>query len=185
MNQRLPCPEPVTWLRLSDLQDCGPCGAFRHTGQCHRQLVVQFNVFVIFSVAAVSPRLGRSERPLRDPLDQFPRLTAWSLKLAEYEHQFKTIDEAQKMFMVREIMPKDIKREFLTGPRKFDETMENLKIIVNEMMADDGPTPIDLVNVGTHDAKTTQSDSGHEQRHVIRRRVCHPLERVQGRQRSR
>ena len=63
------------------------------------------------------------------------------------------------MFVVREMMPKDIKREFLTGPRKFDEIMEKLKIIVNEMMADDGPTPMDLVNVGTHDAKTTQNDS--------------------------
>ena len=26
------------------------------------------------------------------------------------------------------------------------------------MMADDGPTPVDLGNVGAHDAKTTQSD---------------------------
>ena len=54
-------------------------------------------------------------------------------------------------------MPKDIKREFLTGPRKFDEIMEKLEIIINEMMADDGPVP-DLGNVGTRDAKTTQSD---------------------------
>ena len=46
------------------------------------------------------------------------RLTAWSLKVAEYEHQFKTIDEAQKIFVVREMMPKDIKREFLTGTEK-------------------------------------------------------------------
>ena len=37
------------------------------------------------------------------------RLTAWSLKVAEYEHQFKVIDEAHKMFVVREMMPKDIK----------------------------------------------------------------------------
>ena len=36
------------------------------------------------------------------------------------------------------MMPKDIKRDFLTGPRKFDEIMEKLEIIVNEMMADDG-----------------------------------------------
>ena len=36
------------------------------------QLVVQFYVFVVFTVAAVSPCLGRSERPLRDPLYQFP-----------------------------------------------------------------------------------------------------------------
>ena len=41
-------------------------------------------------------------------------------------------------------MPKDIKREFLTGPRKLDEIIEELEIIVNEMMADDGPVPMDL-----------------------------------------
>ena len=86
------------------------------------------------------------------------KVHAWSLKVAEYEHQFKVIDEAQKIFVVREMMPKDIKREFLTGPRKFDEIMEKLEIIVNEMMADDGPTPMDLGNVGAYDAKTTQSD---------------------------
>ena len=27
-------------------------------------------------------------------------------------------------------MPKDVKQEFLTGPRKFDEIMEKLEIIV-------------------------------------------------------
>ena len=36
-------------------------------------------------------------------------------------------------------MPKDIKREFLTGPRKINEIMGKLEIIINEMMADDGP----------------------------------------------
>ena len=56
-------------------------------------------------------------------------------------------------------MPKGIKREFLTGPRKIDEIMEKLEIIVNEMMADDGPVPMDLGNVGVHDTKTTQCDS--------------------------
>ena len=81
------------------------------------------------------------------------------LKVAEYEHQFKAIDEAQKIFVVREMMPKDIKREFLTKPRKFDEIMESLEIIVNEMMADDGPVPMDLGNVGTHDGKASQNDS--------------------------
>ena len=44
------------------------------------------------------------------------------------------------------MMPKDIKREFLMGPRKFDEIMGKLEIIVNEMMADDGPVPTDLGN---------------------------------------
>ena len=42
------------------------------------------------------------------------------------------------------MMPKDIKREFLTGPRKFDEMMEKLEIIINEMMADDRQVPMDL-----------------------------------------
>ena len=78
--------------------------------------------------------------------------------MTEYEHQFKVIDEAQKTFVVREIMPKDIMREFLTGPMKFDELMDKLEIIVNEMMAVDGRAPMDLGSVGTHDARTTQSD---------------------------
>ena len=47
--------------------------------------------------------------------------------VAEYEHQFKAIDEAQKIFVARETMPKDIRREFLTGPRKFDEIVEILR----------------------------------------------------------
>ena len=83
------------------------------------------------------------------------RLTAMSLKVAECEYQFFAIDEAQKTFAVREMMPKDIKREFLTGPTKLDEIMEKLEIIINEMMAD---VPMGLGNVGTHDARTTQSD---------------------------
>ena len=87
------------------------------------------------------------------------RLTAWSLRVAEHEHQFKAIDEAQKTFVVRGMMPKDIKREFLTGPRKFDEIMEKLQIIINEMTADDGPVPMDLGSVGTPDAKMAQSGS--------------------------
>ena len=40
-------------------------------------------------------------------------------KVSQDEHQFKATDEAQKVFVVREMMPKDIKREFLTGARKF------------------------------------------------------------------
>ena len=86
------------------------------------------------------------------------RLTARSSKVAGYEHQFKAIGEAQKTFVVREMMPKDIKLKFLTGPRGFDEIMEKLDIIINEMMADDGPVPMDLGHSGTHDAKTIQSD---------------------------
>ena len=47
------------------------------------------------------------------------------------EHQFKANDEAQKIFVAREMMREDIKREFLAGPRKFDEIMEKLRIIAN------------------------------------------------------
>ena len=32
-----------------------------------------------------------------------------------------------------------------------DEIMERLEIIVNEMMSDDGPTPMDLGNVGEYE----------------------------------
>ena len=105
-------------------------------------------------VEAMCPSL----RTCKDVKELKERLTAWSLKVAEHEHQFKAIDEAQKTFVVREMMPKDIKREFLTGPTKFDEIMEKLEIIVNEMMADDGPVPMDLDSVGTHDTKMTQND---------------------------
>ena len=111
------------------------------------------------TATALQPILATPKR-CKDVKELKERLTAWSLKVAEYEHQFKTIDEAQKIFVVREMMPKDIKREFLTGPRKFDEIMEKLEIILNEMMADDGPVPTDLVNVGTHDMNMMQSDSG-------------------------
>ena len=60
--------------------------------------------------------------------DAKERLTAWSLRVVEYEDQFKAPDEAQRTFVVREMMLKDIKREFLTRPRKFDEIMEKLEI---------------------------------------------------------
>ena len=36
---------------------------------------------------------------------------------------------------------------------------KKLEIIINEMMADEGPVPMDLGKVGVHDVKTTQSDS--------------------------
>ena len=45
------------------------------------------------------------------------------------------------------------------GPRKFAETIAKLEIIINEVMADNEPVPMDLGNFGTHDAKMTQSDS--------------------------
>ena len=53
----------------------------------------------------------------KDTKELKERLTARSLKVAEYEHQFKAIDEAQKTFVVREMMSKHINRECLTGPR--------------------------------------------------------------------
>ena len=107
---------------------------------------------------ALPPILATPQR-CKDAKELNERLTAWSLKVAEYEYQLKAIDETQKIFVVREMMPKDIKRESLTGPRKFDKIVEKLDIIVDEMMADDGPVPMDLGNVGTHDTKMTQNDS--------------------------
>ena len=94
-------------------------------------------------VTALQPILATPKR-CRDEMELKERLTAWSLSVAEYEHRFKAIDEAQKMFVVRETMPKDIQRELLTGPRKIHEFMEKLEIIINEMVADDGPVPMDL-----------------------------------------
>ena len=105
---------------------------------------------------ALQPILATPER-CKDAKELKENLTAWSLKVAEYEHQFKAIDEAQKIFVASEMMPKDIKRELLTGPRKFEEIMEKLEIVINEMMADDGPVPIDLVNVGTNDTTCVRS----------------------------
>ena len=107
---------------------------------------------------ALQSKLATAKR-CKDAKELKDRPTAQPLKVAEYEHQFKTIDEAQKIFVAREMMPKDIKREFLTGYRKFDEIVEKLVIIVNEMVADDGPVPMELENFGTHDTKTTQNDS--------------------------
>ena len=58
---------------------------------------------------ALQPRRCKDAKELKESL------TAWSLKVPEYEHQFKVIDEAQKTFVVRKMMPKDIRREFLKG----------------------------------------------------------------------
>ena len=96
----------------------------------------------------------------------------------------RVIDEEQKTFLLRDVIPKDIKQEFLTGQRKFDEIMEKLEIIVNDMMADDGPVPMDLRNVGTHDAKMTQSDSD-TSNDMSHDDVCDRFERVQRRQGNR
>ena len=124
---------------------------------------------------ALQPILATPKK-CKDAKELEERLTAWSLKVAEYEHQFKVTDEAQKMCVVREMMPKDIKREFLMGARKFDEITEKLEIIVNEMMADDGPTPVDLWNVRAYDAKMTQSDLD-TSNDMSYEDVCHRSER--------
>ena len=79
---------------------------------------------------ALQPRLGTPKR-CKDAKELKERLTSWSLRVAEYEHRFKAIDEAQKIFVVRETVPKDIKREFLTEPRNFDEIMEKGEIIIS------------------------------------------------------
>ena len=68
-----------------------------------------------------------------------------------------SIQGAQKTFVVRE-MPKEIKREFLAGPWKFDEITEMLEVIINVMIADERLAPVDLENSGSHDANSTQGD---------------------------
>ena len=86
--------------------------------------------------------------------------------MAECEHQFETIKKAQKILVAREMMQK-------------------LEIIVNEMMADDAPVPMDLGNVGAYDAKTTQSgsDTSNDMSYEDVCATC--LERIQSRQGSR
>ena len=79
---------------------------------------------------ALQPRLATLER-CKDAKELKERLTACSLRVAEYEHQVKAIDEAQKTLLVREMVPEDIKRELLARPRKFDEILEKLEIILN------------------------------------------------------
>ena len=73
---------------------------------------------------ALQPILATPKR-CKDAKELKERLTSWSLKVAEYEHQFKTIDEAQKTFVVREMMPKDIKREFLTTEKILTKLWRN------------------------------------------------------------
>ena len=67
------------------------------------------------SATALQPILATPER-CTDAEELKERLTAWSLKvsLSTSINQCKAIYEAQKTFVVREMMPKDIKREFLT-----------------------------------------------------------------------
>ena len=77
INQCLPCHKPVTRLRVSDNQDCGPRRTFRHSGQGHRKLVVQLDELIVFGVATIGPCLGCSECPFRNPLYQLLRLVLW------------------------------------------------------------------------------------------------------------
>ena len=56
------------------------------------------------------------------------------------------------------MIPAGHQARVVDGTWKFDEIMEKLEIVINDMMADDGPVPLDLRNVGTHDARTAQSD---------------------------
>ena len=68
-----------------------------------------------------------------------------------------------------EMMPKDIKREFLRRPRKFEEIMEKLEITINEMLADNGPVPLDLGNVGTHDVSKLAKEQARKD-HTVQER---------------
>ena len=43
---------------------------------------------------------------------------------------------------------------------------------MNEMMADDGPVPLELGNVGTHDTKTTQSSDSDTRNDMSYEDVC-------------
>ena len=56
---------------------------------------------------ALQPTLATPKR-CKDAKELRERPTAWSLKLAEFEHQLKAIDEAQKTFVVRRMMPNDM-----------------------------------------------------------------------------
>ena len=52
---------------------------------------------------ALQPILATPKR-CKDAQELKERLAAWSFKVAEYEHQFKAIDEALKKIFVREMM---------------------------------------------------------------------------------
>ena len=69
----MPCHEPVTSFRLSDLQRCGPRCTSRHTKPVSPPAQNPVQHFV-FSVATTSQRLGRPARLFRDPLNSFPSL---------------------------------------------------------------------------------------------------------------
>ena len=68
-----------------------------------RRICAQNDPAIALQPVLATPKKRKGAKELKE------RLTAWSLKAAEYEHQFKVIDEANKMFVVREMMPKDVK----------------------------------------------------------------------------
>ena len=122
------------------------------------QLVLSFCVLSFLVTCALTPFVRDFAEKWTDAKELKEKLTAWSLKVAEYEHQLKLIDQTQKTIVLREIA-EDIRREFPTRPRKLDEIMKKLEIIIiNEMLADDGPTSVDLGSVDVHDAGMMQSD---------------------------
>ena len=94
----------------------------------------------------------------KDAKELKERLTACLLRVAECKHQFKAIDEAQKTFVVRE-MCRWCQTRVPDGTEKTLRNHEKIEIIINEMMADDGPVPLDLGKYRYARAKRTQSDS--------------------------
>ena len=99
------------------------------------------------------------ESPAQDPaLSICYSLTTYNLPRHHHSRKFKVTDGAQNTIMAREMMQNDIKRELMSGLMKLDEIMEKLEIIIHGMIADDGTVEMDLVNLGTHDARTTQCD---------------------------
>ena len=73
-------------------------------------MVIERHSFCAAAHTCATPRRCKDAQELKE------KLTAWSLKVAEDEHHIKVNDAAKETFVVREMMPKDIKREFLTDP---------------------------------------------------------------------
>ena len=103
-------------------------------------------------------------------------LTARSLKVAEYEHQFKVIDAEDVRVM--DMMPKNIKREFLTGGGKLTKLWKSWRSSSTKLMTDDGQVPMDPRNVGTHVARTLQMTRTRATTRRMTMCVCDRLERV-------
>ena len=55
--------------------------------------------------SAIAPQpILATPKKCKDAKELKDRLTAWLLKVAEYEHLFKAIGESQKIFVVSEMM---------------------------------------------------------------------------------